>query len=320
MKKKSAPFYLTGALEQKIKEKHQEIKEKFAARHPHAENFFKEKVFNLGRVREHSAKLLTAGTLAGAILLSSGKAEELPQPPIPAELVAHLAESGVLNIRDPRIYFVEQLKKIIPEKVCPLSTEQEKQIGFLLERLTGVRARASLEGEKLNTCFGLIGAEQHLLRFPGDTISQHDEFQESGIAPGRGAWGYFTWSKSLLRPDDILREKYYVAVQTLYLPDWEKRFSYLCDWYKYRKVLVLNPENGRAVVAVVADAGPAAWTGKQFGGSPEVMYQLDLHTGPRKGPVLLFFVDDPQNQVPLGPVDYHKDASSQPLEVGQEKI
>ena len=93
-------------------------------------------------------------------------------------------------------------------------------------------------------------------------------------------------------------------MQTLYLPDWGRRQPYLRDWYKYRKVLIVNTDNGNAVVAAIADAGPAAWTGKHFGGSPEVM---DYLGGARykKGPVLVFFVDDPEDNVPLGPVEYN---------------
>jgi hypothetical protein len=122
-------------------------------------------------------------------------------------------------------------------------------------------------------------------------ISKNDE----GMAPGRGAWGYV--------PAD--QEKYYVVVQTLYLPDWEKRLSYLRDWYKFRKMLVVNTVNGNAVVASIADAGPAAWTGKHFGGGPEVMESLG-GSRYKKGPVVMFFVDDPENKVPLGPVNYNK--------------
>ena len=164
-----------------------------------------------------------------------------------------------------------------------------------------------MEGEHLNTTYGYIGAEQHLPRFPGDTVSAHDELQHIGITPGRGAWGYFAPSRAQLTDDVIQKEKYYAVVQTMYLPDWERRLTYLRDWYKYRKVIVVNTENGKAVVAAIADSGPAVWTGKQFGGSPEVMNELG---GPRykKGKVLLFFVDDPQNQVPLGPVDYFRSA------------
>lgn len=266
-----------------------------------------EKGLDLGKIRQHSTKLLTAGTLAGALLLNPPKYALAIQPSsLPADWVESLTKVGLALPQDSQGFLVSKLKTLLPDKVCPLNREQEKNLGILIEKLTGIRARATLEGEHLNTCFGLIGAEQHLPRFPGDSISQHDEFPSSGITPGLGAWGYFAWSKNQMTKDDILREKYYVAVQTLYLPDWERRLPYLRDWYKYRKVLVMNPQTGQAIVAVVADSGPAAWTGKHFGGSPEAMSRLGLDQGPRKGPVILLFVDDPQNQVPLGPIDYSK--------------
>ena len=121
------------------------------------------------------------------------------------------------------------------------------------------------------------------------------------MAPGLGAWGYFSHSKQELTPDLVETEKWYAVVQTLYLPDWNKRQPHLKNWYKYRKVLIVNTDNGNAVVASIADSGPAAWTGKQYGGSPEVMNHLggDRYT---KGSVVVFFVDDPDNEIPLGSV------------------
>ena len=99
-------------------------------------------------------------------------------------------------------------------------------------------------------------------------------------------------------------EKWYAVVQTLYLSDWDRRQPYLKNWYKYRKVLIVNTENGNAVIASIADSGPAAWTGKHYGGSPEVMQSLG-GSAYKKGPVIIFFVDDPENEVPLGPVEYN---------------
>jgi hypothetical protein len=87
------------------------------------------------------------------------------------------------------------------------------------------------------------------------------------------------------------------------LPDWDKRQPYLRDWYKYRKVLVINPANGKSVIAVVADAGPANWTGKSFGASPEIMAYLNMKDGAQRGPAILLFVDDKDNTMPLGPVE-----------------
>ena len=65
-------------------------------------------------------------------------------------------------------------------------------------------------------------------------------------------------------------------------------------------MLVVNPVSGQAVVVDIADAGPAEWTGKQLGGSPEVMDDLGLSSGPRQGWVLYYFIQD--QSVPLGPV------------------
>jgi hypothetical protein len=198
-----------------------------------------------------------------------------------------------------------QLKGILSEKPGPIPPVTESAVSGAIEKIWGIRATAALTGEKLNQSFGYMGAEQHLPRFPGDSVGEHDERQDSGITPGLGAWGYFANSRDNLTQDLIQKEKYYVAVQTLYLPDWKSRLPYLREWYKYRKVLVVNPGHGKTIVADVADAGPADWTGKHYGGSPEVMAYLGLNVGMQKGAVILFFVDDPDNEIPLGPVEYN---------------
>ncbi len=74
-------------------------------------------------------------------------------------------------------------------------------------------------------------------------------------------------------------------------------------------MLVVNPKTGQAVVADIADSGPSEYTGKHLGGSPEVMDELGLATGPRKGAVLYFFIDDPKDQIPLGPVKIKSEVS-----------
>ena len=69
-------------------------------------------------------------------------------------------------------------------------------------------------------------------------------------------------------------------------------------------MLAINPETGAAVVAVIADAGPAKWTGKQFGGSPQVMHDLGFYPTKTKGKILLLFIDDPDDKIPLGPLNH----------------
>jgi len=267
--------------------------------------------FSLEKIREHSTKLLGAGALTGTLLLSPPT--NLHKLPTPKDLLTQSSSKSQIALSSSE-KLSEALKKTLPKSVRPLDRDEEKYLEQIFENTLGIKARATLEGEHLNQTYGLIGAEQHLLRYPGDSISQHapeqneyggdnpQEILKEGIAPGKGAWGYFAPSKDSLSPELENIERWYAVVQTLYLPDWNSRTAYLRDWYKYRKVLIVNTDNGKAVVAAIADAGPAAWTGKHFGGSPEVM---DYLGGARykKGPVLLFFVDDPENKVPLGPVE-----------------
>lgn len=214
---------------------------------------------------------------------------------------------------DSRAFLISDLSSVLPEVVSPLTTDQEEQVSEILSRSFKVSIAPSLEGKRLNTSYGLIGAEQHLMRYPGDTLATHfgniedvEKYISSGMAPGRGAWGYFAQSQQAMTKEDIDREKYYIAVQTFLSEDFNSRFAEYRDFYKYRKMLLINPQNGHAIVADIADAGPAEWTGKHLGGSPEVMKYLERVDGSQRGPVVYMFVSDPENKIPLGPIDIVK--------------
>lgn len=266
-------------------------------RHPNAVQFLLNSGITPGKIRDHAARLLTSGILSGTMMLAAPGLHHILPPK-----TSSLAQ---LSIVDRQKFFGQEIDVYLPKTVSPLTADQEQGISRLISEFWGIESRSSLDGERLNQSYGLIGAEQHLPRYPGDTVQEHDSFQEKGITPGKGAWGYFSYSKDELTPELVEKEKYYVAVQTLYLPDWNSRLAYLRDWYKYRKVIVVNPANGKTIICDIADAGPAAFTGKHFGGSPEVMAFLGLNVGMQKGPVVLFFVDDPHNTIPLGPAQYN---------------
>lgn len=271
-------------------QKQAEISEKkLSRRHPHVVKFFTERGITPGRIREHAARVAASAAVAGAMLFAQPLATQVLSKPATqiATLTADQLRSALKN----------QLAALLPNEVRPLTRPEEDAISREIFSVWGIDARGTLSGEHLNTTYGLIGAEQHLMRYPGDVVEN--------MAPGRGAWGYFASTRDQLTSDLIEKEKWYVAVQTLYLPDWNTRTKELSEFYKYRKVLVVNPENGKTVVADVADAGPADWTGKHYGGSPEVMAYLGLNVHMQKGPVVLFFVNDPAGEIPLGPVEYN---------------
>lgn len=218
-------------------------------------------------------------------------------------------EEGITKKEDKNALLALALKDQVPQEVRRLNVNEEEEITKVLSEKLGLNVQAELNGIRLNRSYGLIGGEQHLYRYPGDNLYKHADnasdwamYGPAGIAPGLGAWGYFAPSEAAFTAKDKERERYYLAVQTFLAPGFAENFAKYRDFFKYRKMLVVNPKTGQAVVAVVGDAGPAEWTGKHLGGSPEVMHYLGLAGGPRKGPVLYLFIDDPKDEVPLGPI------------------
>jgi hypothetical protein len=249
---------------------------------------------------------VAAGSLGGLMLLSTpGLSLPTAQPSYEYDMTHKVTAATSKNIQ-----LKTDLEGVVPSENRNLTREEEVKIEQLLTKDLGIPVKAEIDNKRLNRTYGLIGGEQHLYRYPGDTVQAHAKNAEdwamyggSGIAPGLGAYGYFAPSKAEFDETDEQRERYYLAVQTFLSPGFSERVREYRDFYKFRKMLVVNPKTGQAVVAVVGDAGPAEWTGKSLGGSPEVMHELGLAGGPRKGAVLYYFVDDPEDKIPLGPVN-----------------
>ncbi len=267
-------------------------------RHSTAKKFFTRSTLIAHRLRERSGQILAGAGLVGTLLT-------MPAPPSLSVIDASRSSQSqpVENELTARQKLMTGLQELLPHQPGKLTPESAVLVEKVIYENTGIVAKAVLEDQTLNHQLGYIGFEQHLVRFPGDSLSQHDEIQEAGIAPGRGAFGYFAKDSGSFTTRDFQREKYYCVVQTLYLDTWNRDHRFLKDWYAFRKMIVINPVNGLSVVCDIGDAGPADWTGKQFGGSPETMQYLDLNKGPRKGLVLMLFVDDPENKIPLGPIN-----------------
>jgi hypothetical protein len=276
-------------------EKRSDSLRKKIRKHSAAKKFFAKSSLLAYDLRQKSSRLLAGAGLVGSLLV-------MPMPQS-ASFPSEIAEP-VSKALSNKQKILGNLQELIPHQPSKLTGDQATKIEDLITENTGITVKASLEGQSLNHTVGYVGFEQHLYRYPGDTLAQHDEIQEAGIAPGLGAFGYFVKDSQDFSTKSYLEEKYYCVVQTLYLENWNTDYRQLKDWYAFRKMLVVNPVNGQAVVCVIGDAGPAEWTGKQFGASPEAMQALDLNKGPRKGLILMLFIDDPENKVPLGPVNY----------------
>ena len=294
-------------LKQQFTRRHKQAVDKLVQTHAHIKTFLEEADLPTEKIKSGVARALSVGALSSALLLTPVKPIELPQPHQAAQLpepkLDDQTEQPNQSLTVPsKKFLAEELLKVLPTKSRTLNKTEEELISGILERELSVEARAELEGVRLNASYGYMGSEQHLMRYPGDTVAQHGSLRQVGMAPKRGAFGYFTDSKATLNPETIKREEYYFAVQTWLSPNWRESIYSTKDWLKFRKMIAVNPKTGDVVVGVIGDAGPAVWTGKQFGGSPEAMRDLHLNGGMKNGEVLLFFVDDPDNKIPLGPI------------------
>lgn len=283
---------------------------KFSSKHPGFEHLRKKWS---ARHKETAENLLDkhvrhiAATSLGSLMLLSTPGLSLATPP--SELQP-IEETKIGASSSNNALLASELVDKLPKDVEKLTDEQDQTIIALIKKDLGIDVKAEIDNKRLNRTYGVIGGEQHLYRYPGDALQNHARdaqdwamYGGSGIAPGLGAYGYFAPSKEAMTPEIEMRERYYLAVQTFLSPGFAERVGEYRDFYRFRKMLVINPKTGQAVVAVIGDAGPAEWTKKHLGGSPEVMHELGLAGGPRKGPVLYYFVDDPENKIPLGPIN-----------------
>lgn len=279
------------------------LKDKWTKQHKNLQKTLIKKHKSSFEWLSQNSKQLAVGSLGSLLILTS---------PVQKDAIndGKNATQSAQEINN-RTFLISDLAPILPPNVRPLTSDEETKIADILSKKFGIKISPELNGLRLNRSYGIIGAEQHLARFPGDNMSSHfdgntgesEKYYSSGMAPGLGAWGYFATSKANMTEEDKVNEKYYIAVQTFLAPDFNARVAQYRDFFKFRKMLVVNPENGKAIITVIGDAGPAEWTGKHLGGSPEVMKYLERVDGSGRGPVLYFFIDDPDDTIPLGPVE-----------------
>lgn len=307
-------------------------------KHKHIKQVLKRHQIKIADIRQKGAKVATTGAIAGAFMAiplaihkpGLAKARELENindaasseekrkflervmgrygPKKVLNFTTALAKDSNSDIDIAKLneQFPSRIKEIASALDPNTSPQYEEEVSNLIKAKYNIQAKVSLEDNRLNTYYGPLGAEQHLPRYPGDSAAAHTDdltLRASGITPGRGAWGYWISSKNNLSSQAVDQERYYIAAQTFLAPGWRTDPKRLYEWFKYRKVVVVNPRNSKAVVAVIGDAGPASWTGKNFGGSPEVMQTLESHDGKGRDSVFVLFVDDPDNSIPLGPVE-----------------
>lgn len=152
-----------------------------------------------------------------------------------------------------------------------------------------------MDGYDIPATSGRVGREQHLY-VTGSAESSATHYSltgtpaaaQNGMAGGYGSFG------SSSSPASIDQERYYINMRWNYA-EWYEDGATLDsfgkpmtrtrnlnmtakNWHRHKKVVVTNPSNGRQLVASVEESGPAFWTGRVSGLSPEAMYELGAVT------------------------------------------
>lgn len=285
---------------QRLDKIYQNLLQEFESKNKKLVAWMKSRDIKIEDFRETTQQVLAAISLAGTVAMNQPVDSMIGSK---IQAIEKTKDEDLLDAvsEEEHQAIIQKMESIVIMPPGHMDKETELYLEQQLTDMLGFEVTAELDGHRLNHSVGIMGGEQHLRRFPTDTLAQHDQYQEAGIAPNRGAFGWFT-EDAQLTERSIKREEYYLAVQTLYLPDWNSNYKELKPWYKFRKMIVINPAEKLAVVAVVGDAGPAKWVQKQSGGSPEVIREGKIWSKKSRGRVILFFVDDPEDKVPLGPI------------------
>lgn len=152
-----------------------------------------------------------------------------------------------------------------------------------------------LEGYDIPATSGKVGREQHLYLTSGAedaathyAMSGTPAAAQNGMAGGYGSFG------SSASPASTDQERYYINMRWNYA-EWYEDAGTLDsfgrpmtrtrnlnttakNWHRHKKVIVTNPSNSRQMVVSVEESGPAFWTGRVSGLSPEAMSELGAST------------------------------------------
>lgn len=121
--------------------------------------------------------------------------------------------------------------------------------------------------------------------------------EEAGAAADRS---YFGWDTQADFESDTTAQPFWVAVPTELIKTQADIATDQKNWWKNKKLVLINCVDAIAVTALVKDDFLDASGKYQLGASPAVIREGSFWSPLNLGRCLVYFVDDPQNNVQLG--------------------
>lgn len=191
----------------------------------------------------------------------------------------------------------------------PPGSPPDETLLYLEQQLSdvfGFTVCSRLRSMTLPIVSGSIFADQHIptvnTLLDTNTLTH---VKEAGSRKHRSALG-------LERADNgkVSEQTYTIGLPLYALPEWSQEHEQLKGTYRNTKLAVINPNDARAVIAMVGDISPTLDTLFQCTGSPAVIRHGLFWSPKANGKCILFLVDDPTNEVPLGVIQLHHPTSS----------
>ena len=195
-------------------------------------------------------------------------------------------------VRDPRPTPQPERDEIFAKleaAAASLSIMPEKELLYLEQQVSGLlgfEITSSLDGQRLTHSFGKIQALNAFSLQPHAQSETTVSVRGATVRLGRPTLG---WDKS---PDAIGTKQFLLANHLLLLEDWHHKYAHYKKWYKWRKLLLINPFNRIAVVVELASYALPNPMQFQFGGSPDLIRASQAWSPEAQGLVCVFFIPD----------------------------
>lgn len=189
-------------------------------------------------------------------------------------------------------------------KLNPGDLEQDDLL-YLEQQLSdifGFEVTSKLDDHKLPFTLGTMAAAPHQRRYPKDKLGEHNRYPEAGMTQTRSSFGWML-EAGQLSATATKQEQYGLSLPLAYLPEWQQDYSQLKDWYRYRKMLVINPFELKAIIASVINIDLVSTLKYQFAGTPELIRAGFIWSPKASGRVLVFFINDEPDNIKVGPIN-----------------
>ncbi|MDA1079270.1 MAG: hypothetical protein O2840_01105 [bacterium] len=170
-----------------------------------------------------------------------------------------------------------------------LSQLSEKELLYLEQQvsdLLGFEVTSSLDDQRLTHTFGKIQALAEFVLQPHQNTVSTPAVRGANMQATRPTLG---WAK---KPPENGEKHFLLANHLLLLEDWHLKYAHYKNWYKWRKLLVLNPFNRVAVIVELASFTLPNPMQYQFGGSPDVIRASQAWSPEAQGHVCVFFIPE----------------------------